>query len=203
MNWFLTCFAVGDDYADEMHNMVASFRKVHPGKPVVTAVDPIPAGQEWGRITNYKAEWCYRMYDEWHRKLGSMLWVDADARFRAAIPPPGPRVKFAAKTYARLSSGTMWFGDGAEDLLREWYLRAERHAKDEDSLIEAVRECGVEPVELRDTFTSVCNLGHKWPGHLEHKSAIVHWNLSRKRMPEEYPGWPPSEKERWEAMAHE
>jgi hypothetical protein len=202
LRWFLTSFAVGADYVQEMDGMLTSFREHNPGVPTVTGCDLIdrPQGDPysvWSGVTRYKAEWLRRTWGAWSH-LGAMLWLDADARVRRPIQIPESAGPFALKTYDTPASGTMLFRDGCESLLDEWEALAgdPAYTTDELSLAEAMKRTGTIGYELPDSLSSVCSRTWRgYAGELQHDSAIVHWNRSRLKLGK-VPDWPPSESER-------
>jgi hypothetical protein len=194
-SFFLTCFAVGDDYIEEMGHMVASFREHHPDVPVITGINP-PVTGDWWEITKYKAVW---LDDTWkaYSHLGDMLWVDADARIRKPIEIPAGDFTIAAKTYSRLATGTLLFRHNPARLLAEWAIDCTNAKDDEEALITACRDLDINPHELPDTMTKLYSEPHE--------ASIVHWNRSRTvDRSHEFggtgvpatPDWPPSEAER-------
>lgn len=198
--WFLTSFGVGDDYIEELHHMLASFRRFHPRVPVIVGENPVGSDQSWGQITCYKAQWLADVYRAW-KSLGDMVWIDADARIRKPIIPPDGDFVFGAKKYARWSTGTVWMRGDCQSFLDEWSREALDAAFDEEALERALYSTRIEPYELPDELTSVCSLGiHKYKGRIERDSAIVHWNRSRLALGH-LDEWPPTECEREEAMA--
>ena len=204
MSWFLTCFAAGAEYEREMDHMIESFRMYHPDIPVITGRFP-QDGRPWQRISNFKTKWLLRTRWQWP-DLGSVLWVDADARFRRKIEPPkGAHV--AAKRYgrqpSRVSTGTLWIGEGWQGtaFLNVWHEATRFTDISNEVTAEAVLDDlpNVGYSELPDGFTSPCSLKKRWNGKLLHDSAIVHWNMSRSVV-EGQENWPPDEDTRRRAQ---
>ena len=201
MEWLLTCFAAGEAYEEEMSNMVASFQTHHPYVHALTGTFAKGA-REWHEISNFKMKWLCWIREAYPSP--SILWVDADARFRRAIKLPADS-DVAAKCYGaysrtettRISTGTLLLGPKADlEFLRAWRdMPFDDIPSNECTLGKALTlHPSLRYVELSDALTSVCNLSG-WNGKLEHDSAIVHWNRSRKELGA-VEDWPPSEEER-------
>ncbi|MCP3882376.1 MAG: hypothetical protein GY701_28875 [Sulfitobacter sp.] len=200
MSWFLTSFAVGDDYIEEMSNMVASFRKHHPEVPVITGIKPFTE-REWGPVTKCKPLWLLNVWKSFSH-LGDMLWVDADARFRRTVQPREKDFTTSASYYGQppvAVTGTMWFrGNGATNFLTLWRALSltDEHEIDEPSYRAACKMLQITPLEIPRAVSSVCSTTSRgYKGQLPHDSAIVHWNMSRKVVGGKE-GWPPPEQER-------
>lgn len=202
MTWFLTSFAVGDEYVLELRGMMESFRKHHPIHGAIVEENPIPL-DEWGKITCYKPTWLRQVWSEWSH-LGDMVWVDADARFRRPITPPDGDFIVGAKDYVtdkkvnpeRISTGTLWLKPGCEALLEKWEELSVDAVNDEESFTAALRSLGMKHFELPDEMTSPCSsIVDNYRGSLWRDSDIVHWNMSRKVVGP-LRDWPPPEDER-------
>jgi hypothetical protein len=180
-----------------MFQMMESFREHHPDVKAHSAVYP-PAGRSWQELSNFKVEWLCKVRVMYPWK--SILWVDADARFRRPIVTPDGDI--GAKCYAsptptptaRISTGTLWISPAVTlDFLETW--RDMPHGPIPSNEFTLSQTMALYPhlryVELPDELTSVCNLSG-WDGMLEHDSAIVHWNRSRKELGH-VDDWPPSE----------
>jgi hypothetical protein len=207
MSWFLTCQAVGQGYIEEMAHMVETFQMYHPTVPVITrAIAQEP--NSWQQASNMKVEWLRQMLN---LDIGDVLWVDADARFRHAIEPPTEVFHIGAQDYTkvrwRISTGTTWLrqSDETKMLMDRWLVSmssrevANGEKTNEDVLADTLKQTpAVIYYELPTSMTSVCSVGDRdsrWDGTLEHDSAIVHWNRSRRILGNQM-DWPPSEEVR-------
>jgi hypothetical protein len=196
--WFLTSFAQGRDYIREMRGMMDTFREHHPDVPAIIGENPIPTdGLDWANITKHKAAWLHDVRRA-NPDLGAMLWVDADARFRRPVAPPhnGP---IAAMRYSRWCTGTVWFlEDTPLPFFTAWGEFCEGSDHDEAGLAKALEFFDIRPVALSRRVSSVCSETiHGFRKRLAHDSSIVHWNMSRVGIVD---NWPPSEEVRKAAL---
>lgn len=194
--FILTCFAVGDDYIREMEAMVASFRRFYPSVPVVLGYNPYPR-TNWGSITCRKPDWILKI----HRTFNApVLWVDADARFRAPLPPFSPRTALGLRRYGRgtkqhWATGVVYAPRYTDVLLVGW--KNAPGDTDEEKLRKLeikIKATDYLAYDLGPSVSDVCSRSvnpANWDGTVP-PSSIVQWNLSRKI---HYPdfGWPPSE----------
>ena len=195
--FLLTCFAIGDDYAEEMRGMLASFERHQPGAPRVTGVFPRD-GYTWQEASNFKVEWLTRVKRAFPR--ADILWVDADARFRRAVIPPPVTTHLGARNYAgdRVSTGTLWCSREVPVDFFDWWADSPGESN-EHALQHVLQHYEVAYQELSDSMTSVVDIRQKgWDGTLEHDSAIVHWNRSRSVVGG-LEDWPPPEETRRKA----
>jgi len=188
VNWYMTSFGQGAAYVGELLHMAETFAEQHPSVPAVIGVTPMGLTRaDWWGVTNYKAKW---LRDTYAVHGSRMLWIDADARVGGLIRPPEDCM-IAANTYARLSSGVVWFGDGCGPLLDRWVEETKRSADDEEALIAAVAALRVDVAPLPDGLSAICDEGIP--------ASIIHWNRSRAmagHAAAQVINWPPSEEER-------
>lgn len=200
MQWYMTTFAVGEDYLAEMREMLQTFRHHHPTVPVVACEYPIQAGPSWEQIVNFKAQWCRHIYRNFGH-LGHLLWADVDLRFRRTVVPPTCEWIVSAKKFDKYTNGILWFRGcnmQASRLLDEWVRRAETNFEDGDegAFNEACEVLGIEPKQIPDSVYYPCSLSaDDYEQRLAVDSAIVHWKMSRKVIGGD-PDWPPPEDER-------